>query len=302
VLSVGSSSTSRTQGFSVGASSVAGAIEPRLRLAEIERATRKPTDSLDAYDLYLRAVAQTHKYTEEGMGEAVALAKNALAIDPYYAPAGALIGWCRFLQRAQGWGPVSDAEVAEAVLLARQAIEAGRDDPDALWMAGQTIALLVGDHSTALGAIDRALALNPNSALAWSIRGFVWSFQNQQDPAIEAQQRAIRLSPLDPLAYYFSFGLAFAHLAARRYAEAVEWADRALQAQPRLVTAMRAKLVSLAHLGRTEEAGDLLRRVLELNPGLTIAAWKGSFAMTAFSPELLARYVDGLRKAGVPEN
>ncbi len=284
------------------ASSVAGAIEPRLRLAEIERATRKPTDSLDAYDLYLRAVAQFHKFTEEGMREAVALAKNALAIDPAYAPAAAMIGWCRLLQRLQGWGAVSEAEIAEAVLLARQAIEAGRDDPDVLWMAGYTIGQLGGEHSTALAAIDRALVLNPNSALAWSARGWFLGMQNQPGPAIEALQQAMRLSPLDPLAFEFTGGLAVAHMAAGRYEEAIAWADRSLQALPRYIPVMRVKLVCLAHLGRTEEARDWLKRVLAVHPGLTVAAWKASFAtMSVYSPELLARSVDGMRKAGVPE-
>src|SRR6266436_6922289 len=173
------------------ASKVVGAMEPRLRLSEIERATRKPTESLDAYDLYLRAVAQTHKFTEESLREAVALAKNALAIDPSYAPAAALIGWCRTLQRVQGWGAVSDAEIAEAVLLARQAIEAGRDDPDVLSLAGTTILFLAGEPAAAVAAIDRALTLNPNSALAWGARGWVLGLQNQLIPAIEADQQAI---------------------------------------------------------------------------------------------------------------
>ena len=283
------------------ASSVAGAIEPKLRQSEIERASRKPTDSLDAYDLYLRAVAQLNKYTEEGMREAVILAKRALAIDPSYAPAAALIGWCRSLQRVQIWGAVSDAEIADAVLLARQAIEAGRDDPDVLSMAATTIGLLAGENSTALAATDRALAVNPNSALAWSARGWALNWQNQPVPAIEAYQQAMRLSPLDPLAYVFTSGLAFAHLAAGRYAEAIEWADRALQAQPRFALAMRYKLISLGHLGRTEEARDWLKNVLALQPALTVAAWKASYATTWLAPELVALYVDGLRKAGVPE-
>jgi TolB-like protein/tetratricopeptide (TPR) repeat protein len=284
------------------ASSVVGAIEPRLRLSEVQRATRKPTDNLDAYDLYLRAIAQLHKYTDEGMREAIALLKQALAIDPSYAPPAAMIGWCRILQRIQGWGSVSTAERAEAVHLARQAIEAGRDDPEALSMAGYTIAVLAGEHSVALGAIDRALAINPNSALAWSMRGWVLGFQNQFEPAIEALQRAIRLSPLDPLAYLHAAGLAFAHFSAGRYEMCIEWADQALQAQPRYLIAMRGKLVYLAHLGRMEEARDLPKRVLEINPRLTVAAWKASYAtMSVFPPELLDRYVDGLRKAGVPE-
>src|SRR5207245_5522135 len=89
------------------ASSVVGASEPRLRLSEIERAARKPTESLGAYDLYLRALAQFHRYTEESLDEAVALARQALAIDPSYAPAAAMVGWCRTIQRVQGWGALS---------------------------------------------------------------------------------------------------------------------------------------------------------------------------------------------------
>jgi TolB-like protein len=84
------------------ASSVVGAIEPRLRLSEIERAIRKPTESLDAYDLYLRGVAEFHKWTPEGHAAAIRLLLRAVDIDPSYAPAAALIGWCRANQKAQG--------------------------------------------------------------------------------------------------------------------------------------------------------------------------------------------------------
>src|SRR5215468_4198919 len=110
------------------ASSVAGAIEPKLRQSEIERASRKPTANLTAYDLYLRALAQSYRYTEEGLTKAVALARQALAIDPTYTPAAAAIGWFRSLQRVQGWGALSAADVAGACRLARRALEAERDD------------------------------------------------------------------------------------------------------------------------------------------------------------------------------
>src|SRR5216683_501724 len=178
------------------ASGVVGAIEPRLRLAEIERANRKPTENLDAYDLYLRAQAQIYKRTRESLAEAVRLAQQALELDPGYAPAMARISGCRCLQRSRHWIPASGTEVEEGIRIARQAIEAGRDEPDALSMAGSTISFLAGEHSTAVGAADRALALNPNSALAWSVRGWVLGWQNQPDSAIEAHQQAIRLSPL----------------------------------------------------------------------------------------------------------
>ena len=125
------------------ASSVAGAIEPKLRQSEIERASRKPTANLTAYDLYLRALASSYRYTEAGFAEAVVLAQQALAIDPSYAPAAALVGWCRGLQRVQGWRALSADDVAEAYRLARQALEAERDD-------AETISVLPGRCSASL--------------------------------------------------------------------------------------------------------------------------------------------------------
>src|SRR6516164_6628998 len=108
------------------ASGIAGAIVPKLRQSEIDRAARKPTANLDAYDLYLRALAQSYRFTEEGFAEAIVLARQALAIDPSYARAAALVGWCRGQQRAHGWGALSADDVAEACRLARQALEAER--------------------------------------------------------------------------------------------------------------------------------------------------------------------------------
>ena len=282
------------------ASNVAGAIEPKLRQSEIERAARKPIESLDTYDLYLRALAQIHKYTEEGMREAVTLLGRALAIDPFYAPAAALLGWCRAWQRLQGWGPLSETEVAEAVRLARQALEAGKDDPDTLALAANVVTYLAGDRTTASSAIDRALMLNPNSARAWFVRGIVSYHENRPDRMIEAFSRAMRLSPFDPLGFLFASGIAIAHLIARRYEEAIEWADRSLREVPRYESALRNRVVACAQLGRIEEARDGLKRLLEITPGLTIARYKG-LNDAIHPPEIIDLYIDGLRKAGLPE-
>jgi adenylate cyclase len=283
------------------ASSVVGAIEPKLRQSEIERATRKPTESLDAYDLHLRALAQFHNYTEKGMREAAALLKLALEIDASYTPAASLIGWCHVFQRVQGWGPLSGAEVAEAVRLARHAVEIGKDDPDTLWMGGHVISFLGGDHAGGGTIIDRALTLNPSCAHAWMARGYVSFFQNRPGQALEAFERAMRLSPLDPLGYLFTCGFAFAHFGAGRYEEAIEWADRSLRELPRNAASVRIKLMLCGLLGRVEEAHDSLGRMLELQPGLTIVRVKEYAASARFPPELLPVYLEGLRKAGLPE-
>jgi adenylate cyclase len=282
------------------ASSVVGAIEPRLRLSEIERATRKPTESLDAYDLYLRALAQSQKFTDEGMREAIVFLERALAIDPSYAPAAAMIGRCRYFQFCQDWESLSDATIAEGVHLARRAMEVGKDDPETLSMAALTLSIFAGDHATATKAARRALALNPNSVHAWMISGWNSAFLNRPAPAIDALEHAIRLSPLDPLSYLFATALSFAYSVAHRYEEATEWADRALQEQPRFVIPIRLKTALCAYLDRLDEAREWLGRLLELQSGLTIAKYKHA-AEVWFSPEFLAWYLAGLRKAGLPE-
>ena len=145
-------------------SSVVGAIEPKLRQSEIDRAARKPMESLSAYDLYLRALAQFYRFTEEGFAEAVALIRQALAVDPSYAPAAALVGWCRTMQRIQGWGALADRDIADAIRLAQQALDTERDDPDTIWQAGYTLFLLAGEVAMAEAVIDRSITLNPNAA------------------------------------------------------------------------------------------------------------------------------------------
>ena len=151
----------------------------------------------------------------------------------------------------------------------------------------------------AAAALDRALALNPNAAHAWSVRGIIHVARNQPDAAIEAIERARRLSPFGRLAFGYAANIAVAHLVARRFEQAIEWADRALHDQPRMVTAMRVKVAALAHLGRLDAAGTELSRALAVQPKLTIAGFREQTHYMA--PEVLELYVDGLRLAGLPE-
>jgi len=281
------------------ASNVAGAIEPRLRQSEIERASRKPTANLTVYDLYLRALAHVRHFTEEGLAEAVVLARWALALDPSYAPAAAMVGSCRVLQRLQGWGALSADDIGEACRLARQALEAERNDPETIWQAAWTLFVLAGEAAMAAAALDRALALNPNAAHAWTHRGLIHALCNQPEAAIEAVERARCLSPFDPLAFFYAHNIGLAHLAAQRFEQAIEWADRALHDQPRLVATMRVKVVALAHLGHLDAARAELSRMLAIDPKQTVAGFREYFHFMA--SEVLEIFVTGLRLAGLPE-
>jgi tetratricopeptide (TPR) repeat protein len=134
--------------------------------------------------------------------EVVSLLRQALAIDPSYAPAQAMLAWCPTQQRAQGWRALSDADLADSVRLARRSVEAGRDDPDILKYAAWTLFRFAGETAMATALLDRAVALNPNLATAWVCKGFVHAMRNQPQPAIDALDRARRLSPLDPLDFF----------------------------------------------------------------------------------------------------
>jgi tetratricopeptide (TPR) repeat protein len=163
-----------------------------------------------------------------------------------------------------------------------------------------TPSLFAGDHAAATSAIDRALILNPNCAHAWRSSGYVLVRQCRPDPAIDAFYRAMRLSPLDPLGFLFTAGIAIAHLIAGRYEEAIEWADRSLREFPRYAPSTRYMVIALAHLGRIEEAREWLARELELHPGLTIAGVKATYE-AAFPPEKVNLFAEGYRKVGLPE-
>jgi adenylate cyclase len=281
------------------ASSVAGAIEPKLRLAEAERAGRKPTESLDAYDLYLRALAQNYKRTREGMAEAVRLAQLALERDPDYGPAMSLIAVSRGMQQLRHWIPHSGPEAEEGVRLARQSIIAAGDDPTTLGAGGLALSHLTGDNIAALSAVDHAIGLNPNYANGFGIRALILAYLNRPEEAILSAHQAMRLSPLDPGMFGFCSALALAHLELGRYEEGLRWAEESLRANIG-IPGMRQKLSLCGHLDRRDAAEECLRQLREIHPEVTIAGISRGLPK-GYSPELTAHFLEGLRKAGVPE-
>lgn len=282
------------------AAGVAGAIEPKLRLAEIERASRKRTDNLDAYDLYLRAWAQGTKRTRDGMAESARLARRALDLDPGYAPAMARLAICQMMRRNRHWIPNEGAESDEGIRMARLAIATAQDDALVLDLAGLVLSNLAGDNEAALSAIERAIELNPNFAAAHGHLGLVLAFVNRPEEAIISVHRAISLSPGDPTMFAFYNALGLAHLTAGRYEEALRWIEAALRENSGL-PALERKVSLCGHLGRLEDAANSLRRLRELHPDPTIVGI-GRDLPKGMVPEVVDRFNEGLRKAGVPES
>jgi adenylate cyclase len=151
--------------------SVVGAIAPKLEQAEIERAKRKPTESLDAYDYYLRGMASLYRWTEEGINDALRLFYRAIEIDPEFASAHGMAAWCYSFRKTNGWTIDRAQETAEVVRLAARAAETGKDDAVALSFAGFALGYVAGDAEAGAALVDRALVLNPNLAGAWTSSG-----------------------------------------------------------------------------------------------------------------------------------
>jgi TolB-like protein/class 3 adenylate cyclase len=280
--------------------SVVGAIEPRLQRAEIERAGRKPTESLDAYDFFLRGMASFHLLTRDSLLEARSLYQRATELDLSYASPYGMAAMCILLGKTNGWLTDPDREIADGVRWARRAAAVGRDDPTALWASGYCLAYLAGELETGAVHIERALLLNPNLAAAWSASGWVLIYLGEPSNAIERFERAMRLSPLDPLAYFGSTGLGAAYTFAGRSDEAVSWARKASHEQPNWASSVRLAALAYALSDRIVEAREAMTRLREIDPGLRL----GNLARVASPfrrPEDLARWTEGLRKAGLPE-
>jgi TolB-like protein/Tfp pilus assembly protein PilF len=279
--------------------SVVGAMAPRLEQAEIERAKRKPTESLDAYDLYLRGLAAVHRWEREANKEALSLFYKAIELDPNFASAYGMAARCYSQRKAGGWSEDRVREAAEAERLAWQAVNLGKDDALALATAGMALAFVVGDMNNGNAFIDQALALNPNLAWGWLFSGFVKIWMGEPEVAIERVTRAMQLSPQDFQLFNMQLGNALAHFTAGRYAEALSWAEQAIRGHPNYSFAAGAFAASAALAGQLGEAETAMARIRQLHPQLRISDLMETLPLRR--PEDRDKWIDGLRKAGLPE-
>jgi adenylate cyclase len=277
--------------------SVAGVIEPTLRQAEIERARRKRPDSLDAYELYLRALPYAFTSMPEDADKALSLLAKAIELEPDYAAAHAIIGFCHEQRYLRG-GLQEETRIA-ALRHARLAIAGGSDDAAALATAGFVIAVCGHDYETALTAFDRSFALSSSLALALGFSSVVRAWKGDDAIAVEQANRALRLSPFDHLLYLPYVGLAYAHFAAGRFEETAAAASLATQSNPRFSVPQILHVAALGCLDRSQEAKAAVQRLLELQPYLTVAS--AILSARYMNPENIAALANALRRAGLPE-
>jgi TolB-like protein/class 3 adenylate cyclase len=279
--------------------SVVGAITPKLDQAEIERAKRKPTMNLDAYDYFLRGIAIQYLSATDANEEALRWFYQAIDLDHDFASAYGRAAWGYVWRKTTGRIADRVQETAETKRLAERAAELGNDDAVALSFAGFALAYVVGDIDAGAALTDRALALNPNLAMAWFASGWRGVWLGQTDLAIEHFARAMRLTPLDPfIVGRAQIGIAHAHFLVGRYEEAISWAQKPLRGQSDYMPALRILAAGCAMAGRLEEARREVARMRRIDPALRVSKLRE--ILGPYRPEGLSRYEEGLRKAGLP--
>jgi len=278
--------------------SVIGSVGPVLRGAEIERARKKPEPDQDVYDLTLRAMLPAFVETAEENEIALGLLNHALELQPGYPTANALSAWCFQQRHLMEWpgGKNDDRETAKQ--LARVAVSNSADIPLSLALAGAVCAALTRDHDLALAAADRATMICNNSALVLSFDALTRCLCGAYEKAIEHAEKAIRLSPLEPLIYHASFALGFAYLLTGRNEEAVASARKAIDGNRNFAFAHCVLALGWARLGRKDEAAQAARRLLDVTPRFHI----GTLRRVRFADAThLKSDLDLLRLARIPE-
>ena len=287
--------------------SVVGAIEPKLRRAEIERAQRKPTENLQAYDLFLRAAdyARLVRQSARDTEAAVELLRQAVKLDAGFAMAYALMAEYLWGAAAQLRREPPDPMAIEAVRTARLALALDSDDPEVLWRVAHAIASPGGRLDEALAMVERSLELNPNSAGALLAHARLLSYRGETEAAISQLQRATRLSPVDVRPWRTEFDYTMTHFVAGRYDLALEWSEKALRSMPGHLAALRYKIASLGLLGRIEEGQLAVREILAVTPELTVKRARAHIEIGMNNVYKTPGFADamcrGLRLAGLPE-
>jgi len=278
---------------------VVGAIAPQLERAEIERAKHKPTESLDAYDYYLRGMWKFRQVSRSAIDEALPMFYEAIKRDPEFASAYAMAAWCYSLRKLNRWATDPEREIAEGTRLVRRAVELGQNDAVALASSVHALAHLAGDLDSGIASADRALALDPNLAAGWFVGGFVRIWRGQPEDAVERLARAMRLNPLSPDMHRMEVGTAIAHLLAGRTEDALSWAEKASRDKANRAFPIGILAAIYACAGRGDEARLAMQQLRQVDPELRLShlhEW-----LPFRRPQDLGTFADAFREAGLPE-
>jgi adenylate cyclase len=276
---------------------VAGSLQPSIQQAEIERVRRKRPQDLGTYDLTMRALPHVWMLEKEETVAALALLRQALAMDSDYPFALSLAAWCHAQRAVYNWDEDIEGSKSEALRLAEKAANLSGDDPLVLSVLG-TAHSVIRNYGTARVLLERAISLDPNAAWAFSRLGWLEAYADRLEPALVYFERSQRLSPLDPLAFNTFVGMGSAYQGAGQYDKAVELFNRALEERPHAFWIYRSLAPTLVCAGRMDEALAAYAILRKHYPDLTLGKVREAMA---FSPGFMEKMLDGLAKLGMPD-
>ena len=265
---------------------------------ELEKVRRAALPNLQSYSLLLASISLMHRMSLKDFlkaGELLEAVIDRWQHEP--VPRSWLAQWY-VLRAQQGWSDDPDRDSFLALDSARQALDIDPNSSLALTIDGLVHTHMLKDHNTAVDRYSHAVRSNPSNALAWALKGAQHAFTDQGTPAVEATERAIQLSPLDPQRYYYDTLAATAYLSAGRFEEALTAAEQSLRANRTHTSTWRAKAIALQCLGRDAEAQAAGKTLLELEPGLTVSGWRMRSPASGY--RIGAEWADTLREVGVP--
>ena len=276
---------------------IAGAVQPSIRLAEVERVRRKRPHDLGAYDYAMRAIRHVWMLDKDDADTALELLERGLAIDPDYPLALALAAWCWAQRSVYNWVEDTDAAMAQALVCAEKAANLSSDDPLILTVLG-AVHGFARNYGAARVMLERAVALDPNAAWAWSRLGWLETYSDRPEAARPHFEKALRLSPLDPMNFNNYVGLGAVHQVLGEDDAAANCFLRALQERPSALWIHRSMAPALLAAGREPEALVSRDALLAAYPDLTVKKFKHAMV---FSPQFLDRVGDLLARLGIPE-
>jgi len=279
------------------AEQAAATLIPELRERELGRALRKPSGSVTAYDLVLRALDQARRVEPEANASARALLQEALRLDPDSAMARSNLALLHMLDVAEGWARDIVAAHAEASRLAQGAMERDPADPLPIAIYAHTMSYLNRDYAAARRLLEKAMHLGPSCAWAWAWGSATAGYLGEAREAVRLAERAIRLSPLDPFVHMFEHLLSQAHYLAGDYEDSVRWALRSAAANPRHAPNQRVLIAALVALDRLDQARVAASRIAEGDPDFRVSVFA---ARTPLPPGVRETFCARLEQAGLP--
>jgi tetratricopeptide (TPR) repeat protein len=278
---------------------IVSVIEPQLVEAETKRVRSKPTESLDAYDCILRALSLQYSFDRVDFHEAGRYIDRALELDPSYAQACAYKAWWHLLASGEGLSSDFKRDVRVAEEFASRSVSLDATDALTFAVSGHVQTFLLRQPERAVELFERALQLNPNSAFAWGVSASTYCFLGRPDEALERLRNAWRLSPFDPLNFFYWTVAGLAEFVAGRYDQGVGWLQKARRENPRFIATHRTLAACLGLLGEDQGAKAVAASLLSVDPSFRVSVFSSWYPLRR--PDDLKRLVEGLRAAGLPE-